>query len=84
MASPAANRLIRFIKGVVPADRQKEVTAHFDKIHRAAMDKVENEFLVGAAEELRQTTIPSKADLREKEKNKKGRKISKVKPKKKK
>lgn len=83
MASSAANRLIRFVKGVVPADRVKEVAAHFDKVHNEAMTKHENELLVQAAEELRQTKIPSKAELREKEKNKKGRKINKVKAKKK-
>jgi hypothetical protein len=83
MPSSAANRLIRFVKGVVPADRVKEVTAHFDKIHSEAMTKHENELLVAAAEELRQTKIPSKAELKEKEKaekeKSKARKIKKVK-----
>jgi predicted DNA-binding transcriptional regulator YafY len=79
MASAAANRLIRFIKGVVPADRQKEVLAHFDKIHSAAMTKHENELLVQAAEELRQTNIPSKADLKEKEKSRKIKTVKKTK-----
>jgi hypothetical protein len=82
--SPAAKRLISFVKGI-PADRHEEVGKHFDAKHKKVMQKHETEYLIAAAEELSKVTIPSKADLKEKEKAKKekgkDRKIKKVKKK---